>query len=177
MADIHGSPASAAQNPQATSAGSAPVPYHGADQSPEPPAYAVSLDLADAAAEVMTGIPAMPGLSESAAAHDIAAGLADAPYYAGAVSAIYTGGGSAGNRDDVAGTVAGSVDAATGRWRALEADMLPQGTAYGDLVDFPPSPLDPGAGVGNTAPTGGFYDPVREYGGVQGAPGYQGEAQ
>ena len=147
MADSPGSPASAAQNPQATSAGSAPVPYHGADQSPEPPAYAVSLD------------------------------LADAPYYAGAVSAIYTGGGSAGNRDDVAGTVAGSVDAATGRWRALEADMLPQGTAYGDLVDFPPSPLDPGAGVGNTAPTGGFYDPVREYGGVQGAPGYQGEAQ
>jgi hypothetical protein len=43
-------------------------------------------------------------------------------------------------------------------------------------MHFPPSPLDPGAGVGNTAPIGGFYDPDRDYGGMQGAPGYQGPA-
>ena len=129
MADIHGSPASAAQNPQAMSAGTAPVPYAGPRPS-EPPGYAVTLDLGDAASEVMSGIPPMPGLSESPAAHDIAAGTADAPYYPGMISPV---------------------------------------DAMGDA--------DPGAGVGNTAPTGGFYDPVREYGGAQGAPGYEGEAQ
>jgi hypothetical protein len=57
------------------------------------------------------------------------------------------------------------------------ADVLPLGASYGDAMIFPASPLDPGAGVGNTAPTGAFYDPPREYGGEQGAPGYQGEAQ
>ena len=43
MADVHGSPADAAQNPQASNAGSAPVPYQGADQSPEPPDYMAEL--------------------------------------------------------------------------------------------------------------------------------------
>ena len=177
MADIHGSPASAAQNPQAMSAGTAPVPYAGRRPS-EPPGYAVTLDLGDAASEVMSGIPSMPGLSESPAAHDIAAGTADAPYYAGAISAIDAmGDADPGGRDDVAGDVAGAVANATARWHEHQADTFAQGSVIGDLITFPPSPLDPGAGVGNTAPTGGFYDPVREYGGAQGAPGYEGEAQ
>jgi hypothetical protein len=58
----------------------------------------------------------------------------------------------------------------------FQADTYAQGSTYGDLMHFPPSPLDPGAGVGNTEPLGGFYDPDRDYGGTQGAPGYQGEA-
>jgi hypothetical protein len=176
MADIHGSPADYAQNPQAASAGTAPVPYHGVMPS-EPPVYAVTLELEDAAAQVMNGIPAMPSVSESAGAHDIAAGLADAPYYAGPLVPIDAiGDADAGGRDDVAGTVAGAVAAATARWREFEADTFGQGSVIGDLMHFPPSPLDPGAGVGNTTPSGGFYDPPRGYGGEQGAPGFQGEA-
>src|SRR5262245_44498577 len=138
MADIHGSPAAAAQNPQATSPGTAPVPYQGAMPS-EPPQYGVSLDLTDAAAEVMSGIAPGNSVTESAAAHDLAAGTADAPYYPGSVSPVYTGGAAdAGGRDDVAGTVAGAVASATARWHELEADIRPQGSVYGDLVMFPP---------------------------------------
>ena len=177
MADVHGSPADAAQNPQATSAGSAPVPYQGADQSPEPPDYGADLGpVSDAAGEVMSGIPAGNSVFESAAAHDIAAGLADAPYYPGPLAPIDLGPKVGPSRDDVAGDVAGAVANATERWHAYQRDISPQGIAYGDLMIFPDSPLDPGAGVGNTLPTAGFYDPDREYGGAHGAPGYQGEA-
>lgn len=177
MADIHGSPADAPQMPQAAGPGSAPVPFGGPLPS-EPPGYGVSLDLADAASEVMSGIPAMPGLSEQPWAHDAAAGTADAPYHPGSISPVNAAGDpDAGGRDDVAGTVQGAVDAATARWQEFERDTYGQGSTYGDLMTFPPSPLDPGAGVGNTSPTGGFYDPPRGYGGAQGAPGYEGEAQ
>ena len=91
MADVHGSPADSPQNPQATSAGSAPVPYQGADQSPEPPDYMAEMGpMADAAGAVMAGVSG-PTVVESAAAHDIAAGLADAPYYPGPVAPIDLG--------------------------------------------------------------------------------------
>ena len=177
MADVHGSPADAAQNPQASSAGSAPVPYQGADQSPEPPDYMAELGpMGDAAGAVMAGVSG-PTVVESGAAHDIAAGLADAPYYPGPVAPIDLGPKGGPSRDDVAGDVAGAVANATERWHAYQRDISPQGIAYGDLMVFPPSPLDPGAGVGNTLPTAAFYDPTREYGGTQGAPGYQGDAQ
>jgi hypothetical protein len=177
MADIHGSPASAAQNPQATTAGSAPVPYRG-PRPPEPPLYGVGMPMSDAAGEVMNGIAPMPGIvTEAAAAHDIGAGLADAPYYPGPLSPIYVGGdGDPGGRDDVAGDVAGAVASATARWQEHQRYTFTQGDTSGDLMHFPPSALDPGAGVGNTAPVGAFYDPTREYGGEQGAPGYQGPA-
>ena len=105
-----------------------------------------------------------------------AAGLADAPYYPGPVAPIDRGPKVGPSRDDVAGDVAGAVANATERWHAYQRDISPQGIAYGDLMIFPDSPLDPGAGVGNTLPTAGFYDPDREYGGAHGAPGYQGEA-
>ena len=117
MADIHGSPADYAQNPQAVNAGSAPVPYTGLRPS-EPPVYGVEMPLSDAAGEVMSGIAPGNSVTESAVAHSIAAGLADAPYYAGPVDPIYTGGADdAGGRSPVAGDVAGSVAAATARWR------------------------------------------------------------
>lgn len=161
MADIHGSPADGAQNPQNQGPGSAPVPYGGARPS-EPPGYGVSLDLTDAAAEVMSGVSG-PTVLESSAAHDIAAGLADAPYSPGQPQPVFTGGDAdAGGQDDVAGSVQAAVDAATARWHELQGD-LGQGGVIGDLVTFPPGPLDPGAGVGNTSPLGGFYDPPREY--------------
>lgn len=179
MADIHGSPADAPQMPQASGPGPAPVPYGSADQSPQPPGYGLAaLELADAGARVMSGIPSMPGLSEQPWAHDAAAGTADAPYYAGSISPIDAAGDNdAGGRDDVAGDVAGAVANATARWHEFQADTFGQGSTYGDLMTFPPSPLDPGAGVGNTSPAGGFFDPPRGYGGTQGAPGYEGEAQ
>jgi len=172
MADIHGSPAAAAQNPQANNAGSAPVPYAGADQSPEPPDYAVTFGpVSDAGGEVMSGIVAGNSVMESAGAHAIdnsgggICATADAPYYPGPLSPIFTAGADdAGGRDNVSGTVAGAVAAQTARWHELEADILPQGTAYGDYLALPPSPLDPGVGsLGITDPMGAFYDPPREY--------------
>lgn len=187
MADIHGDPRDYPPMPQAPSSGSAPVPYGGADQQPEPPDYTADMGpMADAAAHVMA--PAAGGiLVESPQAHDIAAGVADAPYYPGPLSPIYVGGDpDPGGRDDVAPTVAESVANATGRWQEHEAYTHVQGSGSGDLIQFPPSPLDPGVGVGNTIPTGDFYDPPRDYGGAESKtpgyigneppPGYQGKA-
>lgn len=165
MADIHGSPAAAAQNPQAASSGSAPVPYAGARPS-EPPVYAADLGpLSDTGAAVMAGIPLGGVVTESAVAHDIAAGLADAPYYPGAISPVNAmGDADAGGRDDVAGTVAGAVAAADARLAELQADTYGQGSVIGDLLALPPGPLDPGVGsLGVTDPSGGFYDPPRNY--------------
>lgn len=165
MADIHGSPADSPLMPQASSPGSAPVPYQGGDQQPEPPDYAVDLGpLVDAASEVMSGIAPGNSVTESAVAHSIPAGLADAPYYPGSISPIDAMGDSdAGGRDDVAGDVMGAVANATARWHEFQADTYGQGSTIGDLMHFPPGPLDPGAGVGNVSPLGGFYDPPREY--------------
>ena len=166
MADIHGSPADGGQMPQAANSGPAPVPYAGPDQSPEPPDYGVSLVLGDAAHEVMS-FPGLgsPVVTESAVAHSIPAGLADAPYYVGPLSPVMAmGDADAGGRDDVAGDVAGAVAAATARWREHESDTHAQGSVIGDLVTLPPSPLDPGVGsLGITDPMGAFYDPPREY--------------
>lgn len=189
MADIHGSPGGAPQMPAAPNAGPAPVPYGGTDLSPEPPGYAVDLgaDAGGVTSEVFNGIPAaLLGTTESPAAHDIAAGLADAPYYPGPLAPVNAmGDADAGGRDDVAGDVAAAVAAAQARWHEHQSDTYAQGSIIGDLVHFPPSGLDPGAGVGNTSPSGGFFDPPRDYGdgggapahgGEQGAPGMQGEA-
>ena len=165
MADVHGSPADGGQMPQASSPGSAPVPYAGADQSPEPPDYGVTLDTGDGTMGILDGIPSMPGLSESGAAPSIAAGLADAPYYPGAISPIDAmGDADAGGRDDVAGDVAGAVANATARWKEFQSDTFGLGSVIGDLMTLPPSPLDPGVGtLGTTDPSGAFYDPPRNY--------------
>lgn len=178
MADIHGSPGDPGlQMPAAPNSGPAPAPYGGADLSPEPPDYAADLGpLGDPAASVMAGVTGL-GTTESAAAHDVAAGTADAPYYPGPLAPVDAAGDpDAGGRDDVAGSVAEAVANATARWHENQAFTMQQGGTAGDLVGFPPSPLDPGAGVGNTSPEGGFFDPPRGYGGTQGAPGYQGDA-
>jgi hypothetical protein len=179
MANVHGSPGDAPQMPAAPNAGPAPAPYGGMDLSPEPPGYAAPAfaDAGGVTSAVLNGVTGL-GTTQSPVAHDAAAGPPDAPYYPGPLVPINAAGDDdAGGRDDVAGTVAGAVANAEARWREFESDILPQGGTYGDLMTFPPSPLDPGAGVGNTLPTAAFYDPDREYGGTQGAPGYQGEAQ
>lgn len=164
MADIHGSPADGPSGGAAPNSGPAPVPYGGAGQSPEPPPYGVSLDWGDAGAEVMNGIAPMAGVSESPAAHDIAAGTVDAPYYPGELSPIDAAGDDdAGGRDDVSSTVAGAVASATARWQEFQGDTG-AGSTIGDLMTFPPGPLDPGSvgGLkGGTDPAGAFYDPPR----------------
>ena len=100
------------------------------------------------------------------------------PYYGGPVDPVVAmGDADAGGRDDVSATVGGAVAAANARWHEHQSDTFGVGSTIGDLVGFPPSPLDPGAGVGNTAPAAGFYDPPRGYGEEQGAPGFQGDAQ
>lgn len=165
MADVHGSPGAAPQMPQASTAGSAPVPYAGADLSPEPPEYGVAPfgDAGGASDAILDGVTGL-NTTESPAAHDIAAGLADAPYYPGHLAPINAAGDpDEGGRDDVAGSVADAVANATARWHEFASDLSGQGATYGDLMTFPPSPLDPGVVGGLTDPSGGYYDPPRNY--------------
>lgn len=176
MADVHGSPGAAPQMPAASGPGPAPVPYNGQ----LPGGYAVPagpMGPDGAVAEVMQ-FPGQALTLPHPAAYDVAAGVADAPYYAGPLAPIDAAGDNdAGGRDDVAATVGQAVANAEARFTEHQSDTYGQGSVIGDLVTFPPSPLDPGAGVGNTMPAGGFYDPDRDYGGAKGAPGYQGKAQ
>lgn len=88
-----------------------------------------------------------------------------APYAPGSPDAIYVGGDAdAGGRDVVAGSVAEAVSNAKARYGELQGDTHGQGSTIGDVVTLPPSPLDPGVGsLGETSPSGGFYDPPRNY--------------
>jgi len=151
--------------PAAPNSGPAPVPYGGADLSLEPPEYGVpgvSMGMG-AGADVMGSVSGN-AVQESAYAHDVNAGLVT-PYYAGDISPIQVhGDADAGGRDDVSGTVAGSVAAAEARFMEHEADTHGQGSTIGDIMTLPPSPLDPGVGsTGTTDPEGHFYDPPRGY--------------
>lgn len=155
MADVHGSPADAPQMPAVASPGPAPVPYAGADLSPEPPAYAaVPVPVTDAGGRVMSD--ASGGiLQESPAAHDIAAGTADAPYYAGPLVPVDAAGDDdAGGRDDVASTVAGAVAGAEARFAEHQADTYGQGSTIGDLMTL--APVDSNPAVGDDDPWGPF---------------------
>ena len=206
MADVHGSPAAPdLQMPQLASSGPAAVPYPGGRDQAEgnPPVYeAAALDMAPADGYVLHGVTNL-GTTQDPSAHTMDGNPGPSPlatpYYGGQISPIHVhGDNDAGGRSPIASTVAEAVANSTARWQELQSDTYSPGpmvgtvvqnqpnlSAYpqqqssmiGDLMDFPPSPLDPGVGVGNTQPTGGFYDPNREYGGAQGAPGYQGEAQ
>lgn len=151
MTEIHGSPGDAPQMPAAPNSGPAPVPYAGADLSPEPPDYGVDLGpVADAGDHVMGGVTGL-GTTESPAAHDIAAGVVDAPYYPGDLSPVDAmGDPDAGGRDDVSGTVGGAVTAAEARFAEHQADTYGQGSVIGDLMDLPHSPMNPA--VGTNAP-------------------------
>lgn len=165
MTEIHGSPGAAPQMPAAPNAGPAPAPYGGADLSPEPPEYGADLGpVADAGGNIMGSVTGL-NTTESPVAHDVNAGTADAPYYPGPLSPIDAAGDNdAGGRDDVAATVAQAVSNAEARFAEHQADTYGQGSTIGDLLTFPPSPLDPGTvgGLGGgTDPAGAFYDPPR----------------
>jgi len=162
MADIHGSPGAAAQMPAAPNAGPAPVPYGGADLSPEPPVYsAAATGFGTMGAEVMSGTSSAMGVQESGYAHDVNAGLVTS-YYPGSTSPIYVGGDAdAGGRDDVAATVGGAVAAAEARFAEHQSDTFAQGSAIGDAMNLPANSMDPAVGVQGVE--GGFYDPPRDY--------------
>jgi hypothetical protein len=155
-------PTAPAQMPQAATPGPAAVPYDGPGMALAPdmraPMPGVPSGMA-AAAGVLDGVTGANHVTESPlAAPDVT------PYYAGAPQAIYVGGDdNPGGRDDVAGSVAGAVANAEARYGEHQADTYAQGSTIGDVMTFPPSPLDPGAGPGLTLPTGHYYDPDRDY--------------
>jgi len=145
--------------PQAMTAGPAPVPYGG-------PPFALAPDSGAPLPDVPMGstpggdvMSAVPGASPLAAPNVN-------PYEPGATSPVmFAADADAGGRDIVSGTVAGAVAAAEARFGELQGDTLGLGSHIGDLMSFPPSPLDPGAGPGLTDPTGHYFDPPRNYGG------------
>jgi hypothetical protein len=76
---------------------------------------------------------------------------------------MWPGDADPGGRDIVSGAVAGAVAAAEARFGELQGDTYGLGSHIGDLMNFPPSPLDPGAGAGLTDPEGHYYTPPRAY--------------
>lgn len=88
-----------------------------------------------------------------------------APYYAGPEVHIQVhGDNDAGGQDKTSPTVAGAVTAAMARQAELAADTHGMGSVVGDVITMPPIGLDPGVGsLGETEPSGSFYDPPRNY--------------
>lgn len=157
MADIHPAPVPSMMMPSLNTPGPefphGPADVNdgsGSDYGAPPTSWGMVGD------DVMSG--AQGGLlQESSYAHDVNAG-AVAPYYAGSISPIFVGGDNdAGGRDDVSGTVAGAVAAAEARFNEYQSDVLPQGAAYGDLMNLPVTLPSGEAAVGS------FYDPPRDY--------------
>ena len=148
--------------PQAATPGPAPVPYGGPSWPLAPDIQAPPPDVSPdrtPGAEVMGGVTGANYVSEA----PLAAPNPN-PYEPGMISPVYAGGDAdAGGRDIVSGTVAGAVANAEARFGELAGDTYGQGSHIGDLITFPPSPLDPGAGPGLTDPSGHYYDPPRAY--------------
>lgn len=204
---IHGNPAAPdMQMPQMDNPGPAPLPYPGGrDQAAgNPPVYeAAPLQMSPADGYVVHPSVGPLNTTQDPSAYTMDGNPGPSPlatpYVTAPISPIHVhADNDPGGRSPLSDTVAGAVANSTARWQDLQSDTFKggpvvgtviqnepnlsafpqqQGSVIGDLVDFPPSPLDPGAGVGNTLPTAAFFDPTREYGGVDGAPGYQGEAQ
>jgi hypothetical protein len=146
MMDIHGSPGGAPQMP-ASGSGPAPLPYGGADQSPEPPGYsAAAMGFGPPGEGVLASLAPGNAVQESGYAHDVNAGLVT-PFYGGDISPVQVrGDADAGGRDDVSGTVAGAVHAAEARFAEHESDTHAMGSTIGDLMDL--APVDSAATVG-----------------------------
>jgi hypothetical protein len=156
-------PATPGQMPQATSPGPAPAPFTGPDQGAGIITYAATgVSFRPPGPDVMGGVDGNK-VQESGYAHDVNAGLVT-DYYPGAISPVQMhGDADAGGHDDVSATVAGAVANAEARYLEHEGDTHPAGSTIGDLMTFPPGPLDPGAAPGTTAPSGAYYDPPRSY--------------
>jgi hypothetical protein len=148
MADIQPYPIPAAPGP-----GPAPVPYSGPEAAPEPPDYDAGTLGAVSPGALVMGDAAGGLLQESAAAHDLGAGTADAPYYPGPLSPVFAAGDAdAGGRDDVAGDVAGAVANAEARYREHESDTFAQGSTIGDVMLLPHSQENPAVGEQGAEP-------------------------
>jgi hypothetical protein len=91
----------------------------------------------------------------------------EAPYAPGSPDPVLVGGNDdPGGRDDVAGSIAAAQASAEARYHEHESDTFGLGSTIGDLVQMPDVGLDPAASSpGTTNPSGGFYDPPRNYGG------------
>jgi len=82
-----------------------------------------------------------------------------APYAPGSPQPVsFPGDPDPGGRDDVAGDVAAAMAAAQARYGEHEGDTHAQGSVIGDLMELPAKTSDGSTG-------GGFYDPLRDYGG------------
>lgn len=91
-----------------------------------------------------------------------------APYVPGEPGHVHVhGDADPGGSDKTSGTVAGAVAASDARMAEMQSDTYGLGSHIGDLMTLPPGGLDPAAGryPGETDPSGGFYDPPRDYGG------------
>jgi len=147
-------PVAPGQMPAAPNAGPAPVPFGGDQSGGNAPLPPQAEPHGTPGPEVMGGVTGANHVTES----PLAAPNVN-PYEAGAVSPIYVGGDAdPGGRDDVAGSVAGSVAAAEARFGNHQADTYAQGSTIGDVYDLP--------AASSTGSTGGaYYDPPRDYGG------------
>jgi hypothetical protein len=154
MADIHGSPGDAPQLPAAPGAGPAPVPYSGADLSPQEYGPEIAAPRDPGSMDVMAGVSGN-GVQESGYAHDPGAGLVT-PFYGGAISPVDAmGDPDAGGRDDVADSVAGAVTAAEARYHEHASDATNTGPSQiGDALAL--TPVDSNPGVGDNSPWGPF---------------------
>ena len=150
------------QMPQAA-AGPAPVPYAG-------PGWALAPDIQAPAAGLTPGLAPGAGVLDGVTGANYVTEAAPVapdvnPHAAGAISPIaFPADPDPGGRDIVSGTVAGAVAAAQARYGELAGDTYGQDSTIGDLMTFGPSPLDPGAGPGETSPEGHYYTPPRAYG-------------
>ena len=68
----------------------------------------------------------------------------------------------AASEQDIAAAMHSGMTAETDRRSGYAADILPIGTAYGDLMDLPSGYPDAGTVGGLTDPEGYFYGPPRE---------------
>jgi hypothetical protein len=146
------------QMPAAPNSGPAPVPYSGPDWPLAPDSGAPLPDVSPGSTPGPEVMDSVPGGSPLAAPNVN-------PYEAGSVSpVVWPGDSDPGGRDIVSGAVAGAVAAAEARFGELRGDTYGLGSHIGDLMSFPPSPLDPGVGsLGETLPTGHYYTPPRGY--------------
>jgi hypothetical protein len=157
-------PAGIPQEPGAPNAGPAPVPYAGPDWMLAPGVLAPAPDVSATAMpgdDVMAGVTGANYVSEA----PLSAPNVN-PYEAGATDPVACGESHMGSStcDTVAGSVAAAVAAAEARAGLRQSETYGQGSAVGDLMTFPASPLDTPAGPGQTDPSGHYYDPPRGYG-------------
>ena len=69
----------------------------------------------------------------------------------------------AGAEADCRAAMSAGMAAEHDRRTGYAADILPQGSAYGDQMAVSSPPLDPGLPGGETEPSGAYFTPPRSY--------------